>query len=205
MIHVPFQRVARATALRRMASVSTVCAVAMVGACTEPTSVSDASTFTADITGATTSRLTGTAKASAGGDWSRESVVQVTVPNGATFSGLVFSAAGGSNAISIIRQGADLALGTFRFGRGLTSTITGGYSAAYVVRRASDIQMFMADSGTATIAQNGDRVTGTFTLYVSGYDLLPLPSPELMGKPLTKLGSGTSPLTISGSFNAARR
>ena len=199
------RRVMQTRVLCRVASVSTVCAAMVVGACSEPTGVDSGSTFTADVTGAMNRRLTGTATASVGGDWSRQSVVQVTVPNGTFVSGVVLAAESGANTISIMRDGSSLLHGDFKLGRGLTAATTGGYTAGYVIRRASDLQVFRADSGSVTMGASGGRVSGTFTLYVSDYDLLPLATRDMVGKPIAKLGSGTSPLTISGSFNAGLR
>ncbi|HUQ80968.1 MAG TPA: hypothetical protein VM076_07525, partial [Gemmatimonadaceae bacterium] len=165
------------------------------------TSAGGASTFTADITGAATGRLTGTASAGAGSDWSRESVVQVTLPNAGQVSGIVLATAGNANAISFLRSGADVALGTFQLGRAQS----GGYSAGYVVRRSDGLQLFSADSGTLSMTESAGRVTGTFTLYVDKYDVLPIPSLDLVGKPITPISSGRASMTITGSFNAVRR
>jgi hypothetical protein len=186
--------------LRRPTSVSTLCLVGVLGACGDPTGFGEASTFTANLNGSTTGMLTGTASASTAGDWTHESVVQVTLPNGGTFSGIVLAATSGS-AISFIRSGTALPAGTHRLGRVLGS----GFSAGYVVRRSDGLQLFMADSGTVTIAESGSRVTGSFMLYASAYDVIPMPTPAMVGKPLTVLERGTSPLTISGTFNAGRR
>ena len=187
--------------LCRMASVSTICAAGVFVACGEPTAVGEPASFTAHITGSATGSLTGTATAGTSADWARESVVQVTLPNGGTFSGIVLAAAGGANTISFVRSGTDLPPGTFRLGRGAT----GGFSAGYVIRRPDALQLFVADSGTLTIAERGGRVSGTFTVYVNAYDVLSIPTQDMIGKPITKLDSGSSPMTISGSFSAGKR
>ena len=127
--------------------------------------------------------------------------MQVTLPNGATFSGIVLAATGGTNMISFTRAGTELPMGTHRLGR----AGTGGFTSGYVVRGSTTLQLFIADSGTVTLVENGNRVSGTFTIYLDAYDVFPLPTPEMVGQPLTPLERGRSPLTITGSFNAGRR
>jgi hypothetical protein len=187
---------------RLVAMLSAIGTVSTMMACAEPTSVGGASTFTAEIRGAATGRLTGTASASGASDWSRESVVQVTLPNNAgQLSGVVLTTAGGANAISFLRSGADLALGTFKLGQAQS----GGYSAGYVVRRADGLQVFLADSGTVSMAESAGRVSGVFTLYLNSYDVLPMPTQDMVGKRITPISSGRASMTITGTFNAVRR
>ena len=177
----------------------------MVVACSDATGVNGASSFTANITGATTARLTGSATASAAGDWSRESVVQVTLPNVGPISGIVLSATGGSSSISFLRSGADLTTGTFNLGRPVSSPLpAGGYSAGYTIRQSDGFKLFAADSGSVTLSESGNRVDGTFTVYVSSYQVFPLPTPDQVGKVITPLSSGRSPMTITGTFSAQR-
>ena len=168
---------------------------------------SASSTFTADIRGTTNERITGVATASSGSDWLRQNALQVTLPNGATFSGIALSADNGT-ALSFFRQGAEIPSGSFKL-RQFTSAgptkPTGGVSGGYVVRRSDGLALFVADSGSLTIAQSGNRVSGTFTFYAKHFDVLPLPTPENVGKPITPLSSGDSPVTISGSFDAMKR
>lgn len=184
-------------------------AVALALACGEPAAPSGPSTFTADVSGAINEHLAGSATASSGADWPRQSVVQVTLPDGGTFSAVVLTADGGASTISLGRSGTTLPVGTYRVGRGgsLTPSMpAGAFFAGYTVRRAGNtLQLFIADSGSVTIAQTGPRVTGTFTLYANTYDVIPMPTPALVGKPITPIESGRSPVTISGSFDAARR
>lgn len=183
-----------------------VASAALLVACGDSTAPAGASTFSADVRGTTTERITGTATA-AFGDWSRQSALQVTLPNGATFSGVALSASNGA-AISFFRPGAELPSGTFEIGTVTTTDPvfpTGGFSGGYSVRRSDGFQLFLADSGTVTLATSGNRVTGTFTLYAKHYDVLPFPTAENIGKPITPMSSGESPLEISGSFDAVRR
>jgi hypothetical protein len=188
--------------LRRAAVLSIFGAGVVVTACSEPTAVDgSASSFTADLAGSTTGRLTGSATANAGSDWAREGVEQVTLPNGSAFSGVVLAATDLATTLSFIRAGTELPMGTHRLGR----AVVGGFSAGYVVRRPGTLKVFLADSGTVTLAENGNRVSGTFRIYLNTYDVLPIPTPEMVGQPLTPLERGRSPLTISGSFNAGRR
>lgn len=188
--------------LRRAAVLSTFGAAAIMTACSEPTAVDNSpSSFSANLTGSTTGRLTGSATATAGGNWAHEGIVQVTLPNGNAVSGVVLATTDLATTISFIKPGTELPMGTHRLGR----AVTGGFSAGYVVRRSSTLTVFMADSGTVTFAENGNRVSGTFKIYLSTYDVIPLPPPGTVGQPLTPLERGRSPLTIAGSFNAGRR
>jgi hypothetical protein len=187
------------------------CLVAVIAtvvmACGEPTSVGERSSFTADITGARNERLTGTAMASSGGSWARESVVQVTFPDIGTFSGIVLAGSDLKSTISLIRSGTELPAGTHRLGR--DSRVEPGtvptFTAGYVVREGENLHIFMADSGSLTIAETGARVTGSFTLHVSRYSVMKAPTRDQIGQVITPIGSGTAPLTITGSFNAGRR
>ena len=182
-----------------------VAGVSAVSACGEPTA-SRPSTFTADVRGPTTERISGSAVASLGGDWMRQNALQVTLPNGATFSGVALSASNGAT-ISFFRSGADLPVGTYGVGLvgGAPAFPKGGFSGGYVVRRSDGLQLFLADSGTVKISETGSRVSGTFTLYFKHYDVIPMPTPASNGTPITPLSSGDSPLTISGAFAAANR
>lgn len=188
-------------------SIVVAAASSALAACGEPTASSGASTFTADVRGTPNERITGSATASFGGDWLRQNALQVTLPNGTTFSGIALSADNGTT-ISFFRQGTDIPSGTFTL-RQLNSTgptsPTGGFSGGYVVRRTDGLQLFLADSGSLSITQTGSRVVGTFTLYAKHFVVLPLPTPENTGKPIAPLSSGESPVTVSGSFDAARR
>jgi hypothetical protein len=179
---------------------------ALFMACGEPTGTSGSSTFTADVRGSTNERLTGSATASVGGDWLAQSALKVTLPNGATFSGIALATASGTT-ISLFRSGTQLPAGTYAIGRvGSSPTFpAGGYSGGYVVRRPDGLQIFLADSGAVSIAETGRRVSGTFTLYAKHYDVIPVPTAEMSGKPITVLESGESPVTISGTFEAVTR
>jgi hypothetical protein len=181
-------------------------AIVLLAACGEPTAASDAPTFTADVAGAVTQRLTGSAMAGSGAAWSGQGVVQVTLPNVGPVSVVVLTAEGGANVISLSRASADLPVGTYTIGR-LTgpSSAANAFSAGYTVRRANGLQVFMADSGSVTIAQSGGRVAGAFTLYASSYDVIPMPTPALVGTKITPIESGRSLLKISGEFDAAKR
>src|SRR5690348_15318341 len=91
--------------------VSVVVLGVIVG-CGDSTGVGDRSSFTADVSGTTSARLTGTAAAS--GDWSRESVIQATLPNGVgTITSIALMATSG-NVISFTRQGTTISAGTYR-------------------------------------------------------------------------------------------
>jgi hypothetical protein len=183
-----------------------VMAAPLLAACGEPTVAPRPSTFTADIRGSTNERITGSAVATVGGDWMRQNALQVTLPNGATFSGVALSASNGA-IISFFRSGSDLPVGTYAAGLvgGTPAFPKGGFSGGYVVCRSDGVQLFLADSGTVSITATGSRVSGTFTLYFKHYDVIPAPTPENTGQPITPLSSGESPLTITGSFDADRR
>ena len=195
------------TATHRIARTLLATTATVLAACREPTASSGPSTFTADVSGTTNQRITGSATAGSGGDWLRQNALQVTLPNGTTLSGIALSADNGTT-ISFVREGADLPSGSFKL-RQLTSAgrtnPVGGFYGGYVVRRTDGLQLFLADSGSLTIVQSGNRVSGTFTLYAKHYEVIPLPTAENTGKPITPLASGDSPVTISGSFDATRR
>ena len=183
-------------------------ALALCVGCGEPTATGSTSTFSAEISGAVTGRLTGSALASSAAPWSREGVVQVTLPNAGTLSVIVLTAAGGATMISLSRAGADLPVGTYRIARvttGAPSLPQDAFSAGYTVRRGDALQLFMADSGTVTITRAASRVTGSFTLYANQYDVIPMPSPAQVGTRITPIESGRSPMTITGDFDAAKR
>jgi hypothetical protein len=187
-------------------SLTAAAAVSVVAACGDATATARPSTFTADVRGATNERITGSAIASFGGDWLRQNALQVTLPNGATFSGVALSASTGA-IISFFRSGTELPVGTYAVGvaGGAPAFLKGGFSGGYAIRRTDGLQLFLADSGTVTISGSGNRVSGTFMLYFTRYDVLPLPTASNAGQPLTPLSSGESPLTITGSFDAERR
>jgi hypothetical protein len=180
----------------------------VVVACGEPTSVGNtASSFSADFSGARNERLTGTATASSGGSWEHETVVQVTLPNVGTVSGIVLVGSDLKSTISMIRSGTELPVGTYRLGRdlslppGSTPLLTGGYT----VHEGDNLRMVLADSGTLTIATTGERVTGSFAFYASRYNVVKVPTRDQIGQQLKPVASGTAPLTITGTFNAGRR
>ena len=134
----------------------------------------------------------------------------MTLPNGTTFSGVALSASTGA-IISFFRSGSDLPVGTYAVGvtggapAFLKGGFSGGFSGGYAVRRTVGLQLFLADSGNVTIAETGNRVAGTFTMYFERYDVLPLSTAANAGRPLTPLSSGASPMTITASFDAERR
>lgn len=172
--------------------------------CGEPVGVESASTFIADVTGAMTERITGTAAAGAD-PWARQFADQVTLSSGRTFS--VIALLGDGRTISFTRPGTDLPAGTHRVGAlGVAAGMPKvGFAGGYGVHRTDGIQLFLADSGSITIAEAGGRVTGRFVMYASQYQVLPFPSEVQVGKPITPLETGTASLTISGEFDAARR
>lgn len=179
--------------------------VLYLAGCSEPTAAAGGpSTFTADVTGAITDRITGTATAGAD-PWVRQFADQVTLSSGHTFS--VIALLGDGKTISFTRPGTELPAGTHVVGAiGVAAGMPkGGFAGGYAVRRADGIQLFLADSGSLTIAEDGGRVTGTFVMYASQYQVLPFPSREQIGKPITPLETGTASLMISGEFDAARR
>ena len=187
------------------------CVVAMVSAlamaCREPTSVTDTSSFSAEVTGARNERLTGSAMVSSGSAWARESVVQVTLPNVGTFSGIVLSGSDLMSTISLIRSGTELPAGTHRIGRIPTTTpvTTPMFTAGYVIRDGDRLQIFMADSGSLTITETGQRVTGSFAIYANRYDVIKAPTRDQVGQVITPIASGTAPVRVSGTFDAGRR
>jgi hypothetical protein len=188
---------------RRVVFAATAAAAALLTACSDSTAPAESSTFSADVRGTTNERITGTATASVGGDWLAQSALQVTLPNGVMFSGVALAASNGTT-ISFFRPGSELPSGTFALGT-LNSKNPSGLSAGYVVRRSDGFQLFVADSGTASFAQAGNHVSGTFTLYAKHYDVIPFPTSGTTGKPITPIASGDSPVTVSGSFAALRR
>ena len=182
-----------------------VCLTALVAACGEPTATPTQSSFTADVRGAVNERITGSAIASTG-DWGREAVVQVTLPNIGTFSGIVLAASDNKSTISLIRSGTELPVGTHRIGLvSCASPTPPAFTAGYVIQRSDELQVFIADSGTVSITGTGSRVTGTFTVYGSSYFVMARPTPDMVGKPITPKERGRSPVTITGKFDAGRR
>ena len=166
--------------------------------------VSSESSFTADVRGAVNERLSGTASASDGA--SRQFATQFTAPNGTTLSVIALLSSSGTT-ISFTREGTALPLGTSTLGsiRVASAPAVGRFSAAYVVRKSNGLQVSLADSGTITITGAGSRVTGTFVLHASEYQVLPFPTPGIVGQPITPLETGSAPITITGTFDAARR
>ena len=189
---------------RRVRALVSVVVLGVLAGCSDSTGTGDPSTFTADVSGATSGRLTGTAAAS--GDWSRESVIQATLPNGGgTITSIALVATGG-NVISFTRQGTELASGTYKLGVASASSVSPvTFSSGYVVRRTEGLQLFSADSGSLTISASGSRVMGTFTIYANKFIVIPMPRKEDIGKQITPLSSGTEKVTISGAFDASRR
>ena len=189
---------------RRVRALVGVAVVGVIAGCSDATGTGDPSTFTAEVSGATSERLTGTATAS--GDWSRETVIQATLPNGGgTITSIALMATGG-NVISFTRQGTELPAGTYRLGVASAPNVSPvTFGSGYVVRRPEGLQLFSADSGSLTIAGSGSRVTGTFTIYANKYVVIPMPRREDIGKQIIPLSSGTEKVMISGSFDAAKR
>lgn len=189
---------------RRVRALVSVTALGAIVGCGDSTGTGDPSTFTADVSGASSGRLTGTATAS--GDWSREMVVQATLPNGAgTITSIALVATSG-NVISFTRQGTTLSPGTYRIGAASAPSVSPvTFGSGYVVRRAEGLQIFPADSGTLTIAESGSRVTGSFTIYANKYMVIPMPRKEDVGKQITPVSTGAEKVVISGSFEAVRR
>ena len=190
---------------RRVRALVAVAVLGMVAGCSDSTGVGNPSSFTADVSGTTNARLTGTVAAS--GDWSRESVIQATLPNGAgTITSIALMATGG-NVISFTRQGTTIGAGTYRIGAASAPSVSPvTFSSGYLVKRAEGLQLFRADSGSLTIMESAaGRLSGTFTIYASQYIVIPMPRQEDVGKPITPLSSGTEDVTISGAFAATRR
>ena len=175
-----------------------------VTACGDAMGAGTPSTFTANVTGARNERVTGSAAAGAD-PWVRQFADQVTLSTGNTFS--VIALMGEGKTISFTRPGTDLPAGTHKLGMiGVGAGIpTGGFSAGYAVRLSNGLQLFMADSGSITVAESGSRVAGSFVMYATEYQVLPIPTRDQVGKPITPLETGTAPLTISGTFDAVRR
>ena len=201
MLHIEL----RVTTRIQSCVVATVSALAM--ACSEPTSVADRSSFSAEVTGARTERLTGSAMASSGSAWARESVVQVTLPDVGTFSGIVLAGSDLKSTISLIRNGTELPAGAHRIGR-IPNTPPGTtpmFTAGYIIRDEDRLQIFMADSGSLTITETGQRVTGSFAIYASRYDVIKAPTRDQVGQVITPIASGNAPVKITGTFDAGRR
>jgi len=194
-------------AMTRLHGCVLVATAAVLVACGEPTSPGERSSFSADVRGSQNERLTGSATAGAGSAWARESVIQVSLPDVGTFSGIVLAADDLRTTISLIRSGTELPAGTHRIGRIPLASPPAApiFTAGYVVRRADGLQLFTADSGSVTITPSGNRLTGSFTIYASRYDVIPQPTREMVGQPITPIASGSAPVTISGTFDAARR
>jgi hypothetical protein len=200
MFHTP-QRVMP----RVPATLVALMAAAAMG-CAAPMGVpDDASSFSAEISGARNERLAGSA--AAGVSWGREVVVQVTLPQAGTFSSIVLAGSDLRSTISLSRAGSELPVGSHRIGRipnttpGVTPMLTG----SYVIREGENLRVFNADSGSVTITESGQRVRGSFTLYASQYAVMKAPTPAQIGQLITPISSGTAPLTITGSFDAGRR
>jgi hypothetical protein len=185
---------------RRVRALVGVAVLGVVAGCSDATGTGDPSTFSADVSGARSGRLTGTA--TAGGDASREVVVQATLPGVGAVTAIALSANDGANVISFTREGSDLPVGTYSLGPDVLPRV---FSGAYVVRRPDGWQVFLAESGTLTISQTGTRVSGTFTLNASKYSVIPKPKPEDAGKPITPISTGSEQVAITGSFEATRR
>jgi hypothetical protein len=178
--------------------------VLLVAGCGEPMGIGEPSTFTAEVSGARTERIAGTATAGAD-PWMRQFADQITLSSGHAFS--VIALLGDGKTISFTRPGTELPAGTHKLGMfGIGAGIPkSGFSAGYSVRVANGLQLFMADSGSITITDSGSRLTGSFVLYASQYQVIPFPTRDQVGKPITPLETGTAALTISGTFDAARR
>lgn len=189
---------------RRLRALVGVVVLGLIVGCSDSTGAGDPSTFTADVSGATSGRLTGTA--TAGSDWARETVIQATLPNGGgTITSIALVATGG-NVISFTRQGTTISAGTYRLGAASgpgVAPVT--FGSGYVVRRTEGLQLFPADSGSLTISESGSRVSGTFTIYANRFIVIPMPRKEDIGKQITPLSSGAEKVMISGSFDAVRR
>lgn len=180
--------------------------VLFLAGCGEPVGLGlDGSSFSADVRGSTTERITGTASASAD-PLLRDFATQVTLPDAGTFSVIALSGTD-SRMISFSRRGSEFPVGNHRIGVRLPG---GGidlsaFSGGYAVRMPNALRISLADSGSITITEAGSQVRGSFVFYVSKYDVVPIPTPDQVGKPITPIESGTETLTISGSFAALRR
>ena len=199
-------RYTRRRAGARLGTGMVAVAVGLSTACGDPIGAGGSSSFAADIRGARNERITGSATANSGG-WERESAVEVTFSGVGTFSGIVLSDANQMNTISIMRAGTKLPDGTHRvYGMPVpTGVPTPVFTGGYVVRRTDGLQVFLADSGTVSLATSGNRVSGTFTLYANRYKVIEHPTPGMTGQTVTPIASGNTPTTITGSFNAVRR
>ena len=185
-----------------------VAVTSLAAACAEPTSFGgSSSSFAAEIRGARNETLTGSATASGGASWVRESAVSVTLPGAGTFSGIILASSDLKSTISMMRSGSELPAGTHRIGRipNTTPAAPPMFTGGYVIRDGDRLQFFVADSGTVTIDETGQRVKGSFTLYASHYDVIKRPTRADVGQKITPIASGTAPVTISGTFDAGRR
>ena len=166
---------------------------AVASACGDATGTEDPSVFSAEISGARSGRLAGSATASD----TRDIAVQVDVPSVGPVSAISLSANNGANLISFSRPG-DLPIGTHKLGP------SPDFSGAYSVRRDDGHQITFADSGTLTITENGSRVVGSFKFYASHAAVFP-PITSTTVFPVKATSYIDEKLTISGSFNAVRR
>lgn len=194
------------TRLHGLLSATTLSVLLSCTLSTEP----DGSFFEAKVwlqsngTGVPDQSIRGSARVSSSAtDWSRESVVEVTLPNVGPLSGVVLS--GAASTLSFIREGTEVPLGTHRLPRGVTPG-SGAFSGGYTVRRSNALRLFSPDSGTLSITENGDHVGGTFTLYTSDYHDIPLPTKDMKpGTQVPTIGTGRTPMVIAGAFRAVRR
>lgn len=179
--------------------------VLFLAGCGESTGVGTPATFTADVRGARTERITGLAMA--GSDQAvREFATEVTLPNVGTIS-VIALVGSDSRTISFSREGTELPIGTHRIGLGPSTAggSAGRFSAGYSVRQPNGLRLSLADSGSITITESGSRVKGSFVFYATEYQVIPFPpTPDQVGKPITPVETGSEPLTISGTFDAAR-
>ena len=185
--------------------VSTALAMALT-ACSDPVGPGgNDSSFSAEISGARNERLSGAATASA--SWARETVISVTLPGAGTFSTIALAGSDLKTTISFTRAGTELPAGTHRIGRipNTTPSNVPMFTSGYVIRDGDRLQVFMADSGSVTIAEAGQRVKGSFTVYLSHYSVMPVPTREQVGQLIKPIASGTAPITITGTFDAGRR
>ena len=179
--------------------------IMIASACSDPVSAGNHSSFSADVSGARNERVTGSATAS--GAWARESVISVTLPDAGTFSTIALAGADLATTISFTRAGTELPAGAHRIGRIPTTTPsnTPMFTAAYIIRSGDRLQVYLADSGSVTITETGQRVKGSFTLYASDYSVIPVPTRDQVGQRITPISTGSAPVTISGEFDAGRR
>ena len=73
--------------MKRVRASIALALLALLAACGDSTAPTTSSSFNADVRGTTNERITGTGTASFG-DWLRQSALQITLPNGTTFSGI---------------------------------------------------------------------------------------------------------------------